>query len=445
MKTWTGDTAGMLVDHRMTSSASILSSCVVFFTLTGVVGAWLASVAFAESVSTVVDEWGRTVTIENKSVVYYLLHGGALASLLVAGGLGAVNGGYARLDKAGRAALWILILSSTIWALIAYDWNEMLSPAILGATGPFVWFSTLLLFAGMEAEVWQRLRRLIDALVVATAILAVRSMCRADSHSDAGWYSTNQYFCLLFWYGGWRCLARDYRSRAWIFVDASILALLGVLALWLQRRSWVIDTGLLMAMYVMSVPRRMNVREGRRATHALAVAAIAVPILAVVLLATPMARGAVAGLLDRLREDTRTEQYRMFFSQVSLDDLVLGMGPKATYYYGPTSPEYQYFDNAYLWMAFIGGLPILISYCVLIVRPGLVAFFRRGENDPCVAASRSLLFIWALVLGGLGVFSSPSLSAYSCFICLMAGLCYGSGTMGPNEPMGAGRPEGEEV
>ena len=292
---------------------------------------------------------------------------------------------------------------------------------------------------------WPRLRRLLDALIVATAILAVRSMIRADSLSGAEVYSTNQYFCMLFWYGGWRCLSRDYRSRAWIFVDASVLALLGVLALWLQRRSWVIDTVLLMGMYVMSLPRRTRLEGQRRATPWLALAVIAVPVLAVVLLETPMASEAMAGLLERLSDDTRSEQYRMFFSQVSLEDLVLGLGPKATYYYGPTDPEYQYFDNAFLWMAFIGGLPILISYCVLIVRPGLVAFFRRKNNGSEVAASGCLLFIWTLVLGGLGVFSNPALSAYSYFICLMAGLCYDTYTTGPSDLIDTGPDEGEDV
>ena len=74
--------------------------------------------------------------IENKTTVYYLFHGGALASLLMAGALGAVNGGYARLDKAGRLALWVLIFSSLLWTLMAYEWDEMLSPAVLAQRVP---------------------------------------------------------------------------------------------------------------------------------------------------------------------------------------------------------------------------------------------------------------------------------------------------------------------
>ena len=74
-------------------------------------------------------------------------------------------------------------------------------------------------------------------------------------------------------------------------------------------------------------------------------------------------------------------------------------------------------------MAFIGGLPILVSYCVLVIRPGLVALLRR-RNDWQTAASAKLLFIWTLALGGLGVYCSPSLNAYSYLILLMAGSCY---------------------
>jgi len=404
---------------------TILSDCVVFLTLTGTVAAWLAAVMFAESVGAAIDAEGRVVMVQYKPMIYYLLHGGALACLLLGAGLGAINGGYTKLDRAGRLALWILVFASILWALVAYEWSEILSPAVLGATGPFVWFSTFLLFAGMEPELWPRLRRLIDVLIAATAILTIRSLVQASSHSDTAVYTVNQYFCLLFWYGGWTCLAREYRSKAWIFVDASVLAFLVVLALWLQRRSWIIDTCLLVGLYTMSVSRRIRAADRSRSVNLLAMSAIVVPIGLVLLVALPTARETLTGLLDRLGDDTRTQQYRLFFEQVGVEDLVLGLGPKATYYYGPTNPDYQYFDNSYLWMAFIGGLPILVSYCVLVVRPGLAVFFTRADRAPCVAASGGLLFIWVFVLGGVAVLCGPSLTAYSYFICLMAGLCYG--------------------
>jgi len=445
MSTLAGNATGMLAEPPRVRMATMLSDCVVLFTLTGMVGAWLAAVVFAEGVGATIDAAGRAVMSQDKSMVYYLLHGGALVSVLVAGGLGAINGGYARLDRVGRLALWTLIFASILWTLVAYEWNEILSPAVLGATGPFVWFSTLLLFAGMEPEVWPRLRRLIDALIVATAILAVRSLVRADSHSDAGVYTANQYFCLLFWYGGWRCLAREYGSRAWIVVDASVLALLTVLALWLQRRSWIIDTGLLVGLYMMSVSKRTEKTGQSRSANLLATTAIVVPIVVVLLVALPTAREALAGLLDRLGEDTRSEQYRLFFAQIRPEDLILGLGPKASYYYGPSNPEYQYFDNGYLWMAFIGGLPILVSYCLLVVRPGLAVFFRRAEKDSAVAASGSLLLIWMFVLGGVGVFSCPSLTAYSYFICLTAGLCYGPHGGVPDNRINADQWEGKAI
>ncbi len=432
MRTWIHEPVVEL-DPAMARLGSTLSDWVAFFTVAGVFAAWLASVVLAESVITTTDQWGRVVWIEDKSVVYYLLHGGALACLLAAGALAAINGGYERLDTLGRLALWVLLSSSLLWTLIAYDWGEMASPAILGATGPFVWFSVLLLFAGMEAEVWRRLGRLFDVLMVVTAVLAIRSMIGGGMQTAGGVYTTNQYFSLLFWYGGWRCLSREYKPVAWLIADVAMLGLLGVLALWLQRRSWVIDTALLVVLYGLGVSRRTHPQDRTRMRRTLAFAGLAGVLLLAGLATTQKAREVASGLRDRLGEDTRSEQYRMFFSQISVEDLVVGLGPKATYYYGPDNPEYQYFDNAYLWMAFIGGLPILASYCVLVVRPGWVAFFRRDPAGPSVAASASMLLIWAIVLAGVGVFCNPSLSATSYFICLMAGLCTCSNTAKSSE------------
>ena len=51
----------------------------------------------------------------------------------------------------------------------------------------------------------------------------------------------------------------------------------------------------------------------------------------------------------------------------------------------------------------------------------------------------------ALVLAGLGVFSSPSLSAYSYFICLMAGLCHRGYATGDPDGVDPDGPWGQEA
>ena len=122
-----------------------------------------------------------------------------------------------------------------------------------------------------------------------------------------------------------------------------------------------------------------------------------------------------------MHEDTRTEQYEEFFAQVPLSDLILGRGPNGVWYFAGN--EYQYFDNSFLWMAFLGGLPLLISYLVLIIVPGFRAFFRGAKDDD--AAASALLILWAIACLGVSTYSHPSLTPYSYFLCLLAGRCHG--------------------
>jgi hypothetical protein len=125
-------------------------------------------------------------------------------------------------------------------------------------------------------------------------------------------------------------------------------------------------------------------------------------------------------LKKRMTVDSRSGQYLIFFSQVSLSDLMLGRGPNATYVFGD-SEKYQFFDNAYIWMAFIGGLPIMVSYFVLIILPGIKAYFRGARGDD--AAASVLIILWGLACTGLSTYSLPSVTPYCFLLYLLAGRC----------------------
>ncbi|MDH7598089.1 MAG: hypothetical protein QHH07_00440 [Sedimentisphaerales bacterium] len=418
----TVEASGYIADHWLVRRRLFLGNCVCWLATIGIVQAWLAAILFAQGLTTGSDQWGNRIVVENKSTPYYLLHGSSLANLLAAGLIAASNSGYQSLDRLGRFAIWLLVLVSILWTIIAYDWPELLSPTIFGATGPFVWLSVIIVFAGMESRVWAWLDRLVDPLVIITAIMAIVSILHQEADSPGAVLRINHYFSLLFWFGGWRCLARTSQKIVWILMDSAVLALLMILALWLMRRSWVINISLLISIYLVTLGRRV----GPSAKAAYCVAASSVGLILMLVGTMPSLQQAVAGLIARLDEDTRTGQYRIFFSQVKWEDLILGLGPKATYYYGPASPQYQFFDNAYIWMAFIGGLPILVCYCLVVLWPGLAALFVTPSDKHTILACGIMLAIWALILGGLGVFSCPCLSAYHYLICLMAGLCWSS-------------------
>jgi hypothetical protein len=135
---------------------------------------------------------------------------------------------------------------------------------------------------------------------------------------------------------------------------------------------------------------------------------------------------AINRLFGRVFVDSRSGQYDVFFSQVSFSHLILGGGPNASWQFGTADAyrEYQYFDNAFLWMAFIGGLPLMCSYLIVIIFPGIRLLFRGVAGN--TAAAAILIALWGVACTGISTYTNPSLTPYSYLICLLAGRCLGA-------------------
>jgi len=127
------------------------------------------------------------------------------------------------------------------------------------------------------------------------------------------------------------------------------------------------------------------------------------------------------GLTERLTEDTRTAQYTWFFDSVDAGALILGRGPNATYDFGNAS-DYLHFDNFYLLALFRGGVPLLLSYIVLVLVPGVLGV-SRGWSGPGLCAALILVF-WGIMLGGVSTFVAPFLTFYNFVVYLLVGRCY---------------------
>jgi hypothetical protein len=130
---------------------------------------------------------------------------------------------------------------------------------------------------------------------------------------------------------------------------------------------------------------------------------------------------AADGLSARILEDTRSGQYVDFFSVVPVTDLVLGRGPKGTWYW-PGFGEYRFFDNGYLWILFEGGVAMFVCYVTIMVAPGVRAVRRKPAGDD--AAAVCLILIWGLALTGLSTFTGPSVTIMDLLICIYAGRCH---------------------
>jgi len=404
-------------ESRMGSVSAAITALVAL----SLIASWLSALLPIENSVTVTDAEGKFVLIEVKTPLYYIAHSIEIGAAIGAGVLAALTGRFAKVSPGARVALAVLFITATAWAIQAYGADEILSSNIFGVTGPFVWFALVLIFAGADRRIWSYVDPVIRALAYASSILAVRALLTSDYGYYNGFSKYILYAILLMWLGGWTLLTAT-RLRGWRLVVRVIpfLALI-LMAVCSQSRSWLIMSFLLGVIFIWLRSRETgSALSGMRTVVVIGVLGAA----AVAALYTTMPKAlddSVSGMVNRMNDDTRSGQYRAFFAVVPVGDLLLGRGPKGTWYWRGRG-EYQFFDNGYLWMLFIGGVPTLVCYFLVVVWPAIRAMTYRPRGVD--AAATFLVLLFGLALTGLSTFTIPSISLSSFLTLLWAGRCH---------------------
>lgn len=388
--------------------------------VTGIVTEWLAWVIVAHT--TGVASADIFAEPRSKPFVYYILHAAGMFSVLGAGLLAFFRGYYQGLGTISRAAFWVLVCTSITWALVAYDLDDYISWQAMGSTGPFIWLTGVLVFAGMDRSIWKVLEPVIEIISYLTAALALFTIITTFGNLDERWFSAPvQYMVVLMWFGGWTFLTAGDSRGLRLFIRCVPFLVFVLTAIVTRTRSWFLMSILLLVVNLFFLKSEKSEDIDNRGRRLVSFIAVGTMVLIIGYFLKDTLFVAFDAFLERGLEDTRTEQYSEFFSQVSVSDLLLGRGPQGTWFW--QGDDYQFFDNAYLWMAFIGGLPTLISYTILVIVPGLRAYFLGARGNDAAAAV--LLILWGFACAGISTYISPSLSPYAYLIYLMAGRCLG--------------------
>jgi hypothetical protein len=387
----------------------------------GLASAWLASVSSVENSVSLVGSDGKPMLELVKTPLYYGAHGLAICSVIAAGLLSSLYGRWSTISLGARLAFYVLILEALVWAAIAYTNDELLSSKIFGATGPFVWITLLFVVAGTDRSLWVYIDPAIRTLAYASSALAIRTLITTGYTPYHGFTKYTFYTLSLIWLAGWTLLSAT-QIRGWRMLPRTLpfICLMPV-AVCSQTRSLILLSCLLVILFV-----ALRARERGSMAHAVPVL-ISISILgcgAAVLIHSivPQTMNAsVSSLSARLQDDTRSGQYTDFFSTVPVSDLLLGRGPTGTWYWTGFG-EYQFFDNGYLWMLFIGGVPTLICYFRIVIWPAIraVSIKPRGADGAAVC----LAVLWGISLTGLSVFILPAVDITSYVISLFVGRCH---------------------
>ena len=388
--------------------------------MAGLGAAWLAEVLPVEKAMTLLDTEGKFVILPLKSALYYAAHAVAIGTMLSAGLLGGLQKRFRSISPEGKLALAGLFFTSVTWAAIAYRPEELFSATIVGATGPIVWFVPIIVFAGANRRLWPYLDRTVRVLTYLTTAMALRALASPYIYYR-GFSKYILYATLLFWLGGWTLLTGAHLKGRRLLPRLIPYVLMLAMALCSQSRSWTLLGLILGAAFIYLKGREQgSFVLALRAAIVLATGSVLTVVL-IAILAPQTLNRSVEGFRNRLKEDSRTGQYTAFFAAVPPSDLLLGRGPKGTWYWRGFG-DFQFFDNGFLWTLFIGGVPTLVGYVIVMFWPAIkvLRYKPRGVD----AAAVSMVLLATLSMTGLSTFTLPTVGLPSYLWALFAGRCY---------------------
>lgn len=386
---------------------------------------WLAAVLLALSTSMGFEFEGsyeHRFFVVDKTIYYYMTHGLSIFFVVISGLAALLNKNYRVMPSNSVIAFMIMQVFGFGWFISVYCFSELytLKDAV-GSTGFMVWLSTILVFSAVDPKAMRMIERKLPIIVYVTLAIFILGILFNEYVRIPGASKELRLYLILWWFAAWFFLHERRNTFFWVMMRQVPYMILLLGSLYIQSRSWLLLT---LALIVLRRMYIVDIYSPRMKVFMNIVNAIIAMIgfLGMVLFFGDILIEASNGFIDRIFEDSRSNQYQYFFESVSPSDLILGLGPEATWYW-PGRGEYQFFDNGVLWMLFIGGMPIAFSYLYFIITPGFLAVRRLNysKNDLSVA---TLIVLYLLMLLGLATYTSPSVSIQSFIMYMFVGNCY---------------------
>jgi len=356
-----------------------------------------------------------------KSQLYYVAYAVQIALSISAGVLALITTDWRNIERGYLLRFTLFMGAAVLMTARGYSIADLLSTKLVDVRGPFPYLISVMVFIGARRKNWVVLDKALALLAVVFCALTVLKLAGLQRFSrQEGVAQLAGFLNALYWPAVWIAL-KDYRPQAFSRRLRLVpLSLYGVASLFtLTRLNFIM---LLAALGAYSfLQTRRKVPQGASWAAGLMLA-IWVGLFAAVFLrdtgAFERTENAVAALSERLDEDTRTGQIVNFFDNVEPRELLLGRGALATWNWPGMGAEWESTDVGYLSLLLFGGVPLLVTYILVHLKPAF-SVLRWNVAGPQPAAA-CVLLLW-----GLRMFSStyPGMSLEYYVVLFCVGAC----------------------
>ncbi|MFQ8599376.1 MAG: hypothetical protein ACLSAP_01425 [Oscillospiraceae bacterium] len=309
-------------------------------------------------------------------------------------------------------------IGSMLYWLVDIVRDSSINRLFYESATPILMLAVFAVFIGMDRDLWGlfiSLCKLFGTLFLLAALFeALLFSVQHGFGSRIGTSPVMEYFIGGFWMTAVFCMGQEkltLGSRRFAYI---LLFLCMVNALFTMSRGWMLQTVLLFVIYVIRADQELSKRKRANLFKLVGLFSVAALILVMVL------PDVLQSLLQRVGEDTRSSQYRDFFSQVSFGQLLRGSGIDASYHIGILR-NYRYIDNQVLLLMFRYGVLFAFAFCYFLVKPMLcVALGRRKDLFFNVAP----MLLWLAGMLGLSIYFNMNFTLYTFVMFMMCGRCY---------------------
>ncbi len=353
-----------------------------------------------------------------QSPVYYVAHATQLL-LLVSAGLVAFLSFDFRTLKRDYLPLFALFLgAAVIMAARGYSASQLLSTKLVDSAGPFPCFISVLAFVGARRSNWVVLRKAMVILAVLLSALVLWRLTglRAFTRVE-GVANLTGFLNALLWPASWIALEEHPRDSWTRRLRFGPILIYSIASLFTQTRLNFVMIFALLAVYSY-VQRKRNLPQTATLVVGAALAVWLSLFTAVFLRNSPVFETTVHvfdAFYSRIDDDSRSGQLRAFFDDVTPGELLFGRGALAKWQWGPG--RWEGTDVGYLNLLFYGGVPLLFTYVVTHVTPGLTVL-RKKPADSRVAAA-GVVVLWIIVMFS-SAYPSTAIDYYPVLFCVGA-------------------------
>jgi len=356
-----------------------------------------------------------------KPPLYYAAYAMEIILVAAAGLFALVNANLRRIQRG--FFIWLALLAGAAMLMAARGLApaEFLSTKIVDGTGPVAIMISVLVFIGAKRSNWVVLEKIMFALTIVFSCLALYRMAGLQTFTRVeGFANLGNILNALYWPAAWLAL-RGFPSDSFVNrIKLIPIVIYTFASLFTQTRLNFVMVFALFVIYAIVQRKRRSPQAGL--WIGLAMLAVWVALFTGIFLRDSRAidhlQDVTSAFADRVAEDTRTEQLTAFFQAVAPSELILGRGSLATWdwdgydWRGGT-------DLGYLTLLLYGGIPLLVTYIAVHVKPCVTALFGSASDWRLAGAGVGVL--WAIRM-----FSSsyPGLSIdyYCVLFCVGAAI-----------------------